>query len=290
MPRRRRIDLTSPLLHIWTRGVDRQDIFTTDRDRQVFEQRLADMVEHTGVSIHAYAFMHNHVHLIVDRRNGDVSAALGGVLARYATYFNRSTERTGPLFSGRFGATSIDTDDQALQCSRYVHLNPLEFVPRPAIAAYRWSSLGIYAERRPNPGWVTTDFLAALRHRSPSEYVRYVLEPQSTDQHGRPRRPWDVLTLDDVDDTVADVTRQRPAIDPSGRLNTSARIAVAAAIELRVRASADIAAHHGLASAVTARTTARRTRVHAQQDPALDRQLRQVVDRLRAAAELDPAA
>ena len=42
----------------------------------------------------------------------------------YTKYFNTRYRRVGPLFQGQFKAVSVETDDQLLHLSRYIHLNP----------------------------------------------------------------------------------------------------------------------------------------------------------------------
>jgi hypothetical protein len=202
------------------------------------------------------------------------------LFSRYALGYNQRTERTGPLFSGRFGATEITSDEQALQCSRYVHLNPLDIVPLPAITAYRWSSLGVYAGRRAAPDWLETGRIPRLLHRSDEEYLRFVLTPQPGDQHGRPVQPWRTLTLDDVTDAVAAEGAGRPLAARRGRTDLARRLAIGLALELRVADAGTIAAHHGL-SPVSVRTAARRLRVARAEDPTLAARFDRIARRLR---------
>ncbi len=282
MARTRRTELTHPTLHVYSRGADRQDIFSSDHDRHLFEHLLGDLPERFGVSIHAVALMHNHVHLIVDRTDGELSAAMQHLFGRYARSYNEHNGRSGPLFTGRFGVAEITSDEQLVQCSRYVHLNPLEFVPLDAITSYRWSSLGVYAGRRTGPTWLDTSLVPRALHRSDDDYVRFVLTPQPGDHCGRPLQPWTTLTLHCVDDAVQRVAGGRPAVSRRGRGDVARDLAIAAAVELRVRDTASIAAHHGMTSAVSVRTTARRVRVRCAQDDDLAARLRRIVSDLRA--------
>ncbi len=284
MARTRRTDLTHPTLHVYSRGADRQDIFSGDHDRHLFEQLLGDLPERFGVAVHAVALMHNHVHLIVDRSDGDLSAAMQHLFGRYARSYNERTDRSGPLFTGRFGVTEITSDEQLVQCSRYVHLNPLEFVPLDAITSYRWSSLGVYAGHRSGPEWLDTSLVPRVLHYSDHEYVRFVLTPQPGDCRGRPVQPWAALTLGDVDAAVVIVTGHRPAMSRRGRGDLARDLAIAAAVELRVGDTASIADHHGMTSAVSVRTTARRVRVRCSEDAHLAGRLRRIVGELRGRA------
>lgn len=280
MTRARRSELIHPTLHVYSRGADRQDIFSGDRDHQLFEELLAELPARSGIRILAVAQMSNHVHLIVDRSDGDVSAAMQHLFGRYALAYNERTERTGPLFSGRFGATEIASDAQLLQCSRYLHLNPLDIVPLEAVTTYRWSSLGVYAGRRAAPDWLETTRLPRLFHTNDAEYLRFVLTPQPGDRHGRPTEPWRPLTLDDVADAVAAEGGGRPGHVRRGRTDLARQLAITLAVELRVADTATIADHHGL-SPVSVRTTARRLRVARADDPVLAGLAERVGRRLR---------
>ncbi|MBI3093157.1 MAG: hypothetical protein HYZ02_02910, partial [Candidatus Levybacteria bacterium] len=44
----------------------------------------------------------------------------------YTRYFNTLNERVGPLFQGVFKSVHVETDEQLLHLSRYIHLNPLK--------------------------------------------------------------------------------------------------------------------------------------------------------------------
>ncbi|MBI3384739.1 transposase [Candidatus Gottesmanbacteria bacterium] len=43
----------------------------------------------------------------------------------YAHYFNIKHETSGPLFEPNFEAVHVETDEQILHLSRYIHLNPV---------------------------------------------------------------------------------------------------------------------------------------------------------------------
>jgi len=43
----------------------------------------------------------------------------------YSHYFNTRYDRIGHLFQGNFGAVRIESDEQLIHTSRYIHLNPV---------------------------------------------------------------------------------------------------------------------------------------------------------------------
>lgn len=77
------------------------------------------------VQIIAFCLMPTHVHVVVEQvTDGGISIFMSNILNSYSRYFNRKYKRLGPLWVGRFKGVSVETDDQMLHLSRYVHLNP----------------------------------------------------------------------------------------------------------------------------------------------------------------------
>lgn len=77
------------------------------------------------VKIIAYCFMPNHFHFILrQERNKGISKFLGDFTNSYTRYFNARHEREGPVFKGKFKAIRVESEEQLLHLSRYIHLNP----------------------------------------------------------------------------------------------------------------------------------------------------------------------
>ena len=69
--------------------------------------------------------MPNHFHLLLKQLNdGGVQEFIRKVSNSYSKYFNTKNKRVGPLFQGEFKAVTIESDEQLLHVSRYIHLNP----------------------------------------------------------------------------------------------------------------------------------------------------------------------
>lgn len=103
------------------------------------------------VDILAFALMPNHFHLLLRQIiEGGIALFTQRLSNSYAKYFNTKHERIGPLFQGVYKSILIETDEQLLHVSRYIHLNPTELVStkRKAIISflrhYSWSSYPAY--------------------------------------------------------------------------------------------------------------------------------------------------
>lgn len=99
-----------------------------------------------------YCFMPNHFHFLIkqNQENG-ISKFLSNFENSFTKYFNTTNKRKGHLFLGQFKAVRIETDEQLLHISRYIHLNPYSsFVVKNLedLLSYKWSSLGEYLDKR----------------------------------------------------------------------------------------------------------------------------------------------
>lgn len=77
------------------------------------------------VEIIAYCLMPNHFHfLLKQKEDGGVMKFIRLATDSYSKYFNTKYKRKGTLFEGRFKAVRVETEEQLLHLSRYIHLNP----------------------------------------------------------------------------------------------------------------------------------------------------------------------
>lgn len=100
------------------------------------------------VDFFAYCLMPNHFHfLIKEVKELGTQTFLRNFQDSYARYFNVKNERSGSLFQLMFKAVRIETEEQLLHVTRYIHLNPLStYVLRNAsdLETYPWSSFSEY--------------------------------------------------------------------------------------------------------------------------------------------------
>lgn len=78
------------------------------------------------VQIIAYCIMPTHLHLILRQltQNG-IPIFMKDILNSYTRYFNIKHKRKGPLWESRFKSVLVDSDEQLLHLTRYIHLNPV---------------------------------------------------------------------------------------------------------------------------------------------------------------------
>lgn len=146
MPRPRRIAGAGLIYHVYARGNNGEAIFREDVDRERYLGTLAEARSSYSCSLFAYVLMTNHAHFIVQTAEPNISKVMWYVQGNYATFLNHKYGRYGHLFAARFHSRVIQTDEYLLQCSCYIHLNPVRagLVQRPE--DFNWSSYRMYAE------------------------------------------------------------------------------------------------------------------------------------------------
>ncbi len=135
--------------HIYSRGVDKRNIFLNQNDHARFmkllflcngsEPIVFRLVQNKPLdkikrgekltSIGAYCLMPNHFHLLArETIEGGITRYMGKLLTSYSMYFNKKHERIGTLFSSRFHASHADSDEYLRYLFSYIHLNPVKII------------------------------------------------------------------------------------------------------------------------------------------------------------------
>lgn len=205
MPRRINPLITDNYYHVFNRGVNRMPIFS-DRADYIHMTNLARYYkiskpeirfskflilasslrketwkkiesEESQVDILSYCFMPNHFHLLLlQTEEGGISKFMGDFQNSYAKYFNLKSDRIGPLFQGPFKAVHIETDEQLMHVSRYIHLNPYSsvVVKKPEqLSTYSWSSFLEYISNVKFPICTKDDILVNFKKNN---YKNFVLD------------------------------------------------------------------------------------------------------------------
>jgi putative transposase len=130
--------LENSYYHIYNRGVAKQEIFRDKQDYSVFlsylktylipqknilpKKRLKNYSKE--ITLLCYFLMPNHFHLLIKQKSQNaINQFMQSLCTKYTIYFNRKYKRIGPLFQGRYKAVLVETDEQLLHLSRYIHQN-----------------------------------------------------------------------------------------------------------------------------------------------------------------------
>lgn len=129
------------------------------------------------VDIFAYCLIPNHFHLLLKQlANNGISTLMSNLQNGYAKYFNLRHQRQGSVFQSMFKATRIETEEQFLHVSRYIHLNPCTsfIVEKEKLPFYEWSSLPNYLGKRKSL-LVNTKFILDMTGGA-DKYWKYIID------------------------------------------------------------------------------------------------------------------
>ncbi len=182
MPRRISPFVSNGYYHVFNRGVNKSDIYLVTRDYNQMllstnyyrfknpsvklsrlkllsvtkqSQILAELesTNNTLVDIMSFVFMPNHFHFLL-KQNVDfgVSKFISQLTNSYTRYYNTSHNRTGHLFQGQFKSVEIESEDQLIHVSRYIHLNPYvsRLISKKTLDSYIYSSYLNYVSTKAN--------------------------------------------------------------------------------------------------------------------------------------------
>ena len=164
MPRQVRIEFSGAVYHVMCRGDRGEDIFRDDGDREMMVATLVETIGRTGWRVHAWVWMTNHYHLLVETPEPNLVSGMTWFQATYTTRFNARHQLRGHLFGGRYKAILVDS--QAGPYFRtlldYIHLNPvraglIRYQRGDDLRDYAWSSLPAYLMSSRRPKWLSVD-------------------------------------------------------------------------------------------------------------------------------------
>ena len=147
MPRPPRLYSKSKVYHIILKGIDNQDIFYDDQDREFFLKQVSITKQEYNYKLYSYCLMSNHVHMIIKCQDVFLSKSIQSLLVRYVYYFNKKYKRNGPLVQNRFKSKQIENLQYFIDVCRYVHRNP-ENAGIELTQNYKWSSYREYIGRK----------------------------------------------------------------------------------------------------------------------------------------------
>lgn len=126
------------------RGINRQNIFEDDEDKEKFIQVIEQYKEKCGFEIYAYCLMGNHVHILLKETQETISQIMKRISSSYVYWYNWKYQRCGHLFQERFKSEPVENDSYFLTVLRYIHQNPLKAGLVKSLEEYKWSSYHEY--------------------------------------------------------------------------------------------------------------------------------------------------
>jgi REP element-mobilizing transposase RayT len=110
---------------------------------------VAELITRYEAICYAYCLMDNHYHLLLETPKANLSQIMRGLNGRYTRFFNKTRQRMGHMFQGRYKAIIVQKDNYLLELSRYIILNPVHAGIIDVPENYSWSSysatIGQYA-------------------------------------------------------------------------------------------------------------------------------------------------
>ncbi len=211
MPAKNRIKeyIEDGYYHLYNRGVDKRIIFTEQQDYAVFlsylktylipknEEELREKLDDPNIDyktrdnilkilrlnnfngtldLLAYCLMPNHFHFLIHQTWAEtIDKFMNSLCTRYSMYFNRKYKRVGPLFQGVYKAVVVESEEQLLHLSRYIHAQALGLQGQ-ALQTRQPSSYLNYLGRI-SQEWVKPDqilsFFKTAQRRGPRDFLSY---------------------------------------------------------------------------------------------------------------------
>jgi len=182
MPRHAREKSRSGIYHLIIRGINKQNIFEDDEDKQKFIDTLGYYKIVSNYMLYGYCLMDNHIHLLIRENDESISKVIKRISSSYVYWYNQKYERCGHLFQERFKSEVVETDPYFIVVLRYIHQNPLKAGMTKDIRKYLWSS---YQEYIGTPTVVNIDFVLdifSVDRRSAVELFRTYTNEKTTDE------------------------------------------------------------------------------------------------------------
>ena len=150
MGRRPRIDLAG-FHHLVNRGIERSNIYRSDKDKEKFLEILCKACSIYKVNVHDYCLMDNHYHLLIETTSENLSLFMRQINSNYAKYFNKKYKRTGYLWQGRYSSWYITNEQYIYDLFRYIEHNPIEAKMTKRIGEYPFTLLATVINSNQEP-------------------------------------------------------------------------------------------------------------------------------------------
>ncbi len=182
-PRKRSIS-TLKLYHVYSRGINKDPIFASDKEKFFYMECLREALENSTVKLYAYCIMSNHVHLILYGDLEDIGELMQQTQGKYGTTYNFFHNRTGHVFQGHFKSKPVNSEGYFWAVIRYIHQNPVKANLVTSVERYRFSSFMEFRSYNKDKSMINIDsvklvirkfgnFKAFLEFHSEEDFLLY---------------------------------------------------------------------------------------------------------------------
>lgn len=144
MGRKPRVEFQGAIYHVIKRGNNRDYIFRSREDKEVFLKCLETANEEDDFNLLGYVIMDNHYHLIIETKEMPLNKIMQKVNNTYSKNYNKRHNRTDHVFGGRYKSILVNDDKYLFTLLRYIHANPVRAKIHQTMADYGWSSDQFY--------------------------------------------------------------------------------------------------------------------------------------------------
>ena len=141
------------------RGINRQQIFEDEADRERLMETLQRYRDECGYTVYAYCLMGNHFHILLKEGVEALDSVFKRIAGSYVYWYNWKYCRTGHLFQDRFKSEPVEDDSYFLTVLRYIHQNPVKARLCRSVESYPYSSISEYYSK---PELVDTSFAFSM--------------------------------------------------------------------------------------------------------------------------------
>ena len=121
------IELASPYVHYFNRGVNKEAIFFSSLQYEFLIQTLYRFLPNYRLKLIAYCLMPNHYHILLKHDDlSEGSKYIQRVFNTFTQAVNHQVSRVGTLFQGSVKKRFIEDDGYLATVIMYIHNNPVK--------------------------------------------------------------------------------------------------------------------------------------------------------------------
>ena len=125
MARQPRSESPDAILHVYSRGNYRTDIFADPGAAGSFLTSMHESTLRSGWHLYTFAVMPNHFHMMLRTPRANLARGMHLMLSGFAIRFNGLRDERGHVFQGRYHAKKMPSTISAGRLFDYINLNPV---------------------------------------------------------------------------------------------------------------------------------------------------------------------